>query len=165
MLSALFLATHLTTVCPDLSGRFMLPGEDGHVAIRIVQATCESLTIDWLIYSHPDTSPGTYVIRADGRARRERQWFQGPDSTWLTATWQGEHLEIVAETTPGDSRGVHWELSLGLTSKSNLCVGRRGRVVRGRLARRVGGQAESTDDAFSCVAQETAGGLPAERYP
>jgi hypothetical protein len=157
MLTALLVATHLTMACPDLSGRFTLPGEDGHVAIRIEQVKCDSLIIDWLIYSYPDTSPGTYVVHVDGRARREKQWFHGRDSTWITATWRGDYLEIVSEGSPRNQRGDHWEMSFRLTARNNLCIGMSGNDVRGRLAQRVGREAEPTDDAFTCMARQLDG--------
>lgn len=158
MLSALVITTHVATVCPDLAGQFTLPGEDGHVAITIAQTERESLTIDWLIYSYPDTAPGTYSVRVDGRWRRQKQWFGGADSTWIAASWRGDHVEIVARETPTDSNRVQWRLAFGLTSKRNLCVGFGEGVIRGRLATRAGGQVEVTpDEGFSCSVKESGG--------
>jgi hypothetical protein len=157
MLSALFFAAHAATVRPDLTGRFTLPGEDGRVEITIAQVNCESLTIDWRIFSYPDTAPGTYIVRVDGKARRQEQWFGRSDSTWITATWRGDHLEIAGHEAPNDSSRIQWDLALGLTTKGNLCVGARGAMVRGRLARRAGGQVETTPEDLACTAKETGG--------
>ena len=100
--------------------------EDGHLAINILQANCESLTIDWLIYSYPDTAPGTYLVQVDGRYRRQKHWFGRSDSTWITDTWRGAHLEIVARKSPNDSSRVEWNVALGLTAKRNrVCLAAR----------------------------------------
>src|SRR5262245_26663295 len=100
--------------CPDLSGRFRLNGEDGYVAISVVQSTCEALSIEWNMYSHPDTVRGKHEVRADGTPRRVRQWFGGSDSMFVIAEWRGQHLEIRARKYADNTAPLVWQLALGL---------------------------------------------------
>ena len=158
MLAALFNiglgAVLFAPECPNLTGRYRLNGEDGYVAITITQPNCQSITIDWMIYSYRDTTPGTHTLEVDGRFRRKQQWFGRTDSTWIAASWRGEHLEITSNEARDGSGPVSWELALGLTAKGNLCVGQRpGPTMRGQFADRVGGRPENSPDDPNCVAK------------
>jgi hypothetical protein len=59
--------------CPDLSGRYVLQGEDGRVLVTIRQDRCGKVTIKW---GDDDVEHG---LRLDGTFRRDIAWFGARD--------------------------------------------------------------------------------------
>lgn len=101
------------TVCPDLSGRYVIQGEDGRVFVVIRQTRCASARIEWraVSFSGEIRTTHTYVLD-DKRRTVGRPWDDGKGLS--RATFSGDTLVIVA----GSARA-----SLQLLSNGDLCVG------------------------------------------
>jgi hypothetical protein len=86
MLALLGLVLQATTSapCPDLSGRYLIPGEDGAVTVIIEQMRCEKVTIQWNIRSEPDSSLSRHGLALTGKFQLDTDWF-GASRLQLTA--------------------------------------------------------------------------------
>jgi hypothetical protein len=110
------------TKCPDLSGRYIIQGQDGRVYITIRQTRCEKITIEWLILSYGGTSGTTHALTLDGRFHADTGWF-GERGKRLTSTqFRSNVLEIVSKPneTKGDS--MIWKQSFEMLPDKDLCI-------------------------------------------
>jgi hypothetical protein len=109
-------------LCPDLSGHYVLQGEDGHVDVIIEQTGCERLALEWNIFSYPDTAPSRHVLRLDGRFHPDTGWFGSPGSQLTSARFIGDTLHLVAKASNASrARSLPWEQSF-VTIGDDLCT-------------------------------------------
>ena len=118
ILSLLPLST--PTSCPDLNGHYIKQGEDGRVHMRIVQEGCETISLEYFIYSHPDSSRTQHHFRLDGMAHPDGGWFGAPWSRPVQARFFGDTLALSA--VPHDSIAEWNEARFNLLTSGELCV-------------------------------------------
>jgi hypothetical protein len=107
--------------CPDLSGRYVLPGQDGQVYITIKQSRCERVTIEWLISVYDGTSRTTHVLPLDGRFHPDTGWFGEREKGLTSAQFRSNALEIVSKSK--EKKGaLNWEQSFTLLQNKDLCT-------------------------------------------
>jgi pimeloyl-ACP methyl ester carboxylesterase len=85
--------------CPDLSGKYIIPGEDGSVFVTISQTRCDSINIEWLIYSYPDSSRTNHVLPLDGKFHRDTVWYGGSGTQLTSAQFKADALELAERAT------------------------------------------------------------------
>ena len=105
MLGLLTVAPALTAAsrCPNLSGVYMLQGEDGQVHISIRQRKCDSVTIirksDYL----GTTTSETHILTLDGKEQPDSPWYgHSPVQNISSAKFVGSELVIDVKVA-GDS--------------------------------------------------------------
>ncbi len=161
--TALLLAAR--PACPDLSGRFVIQGEDGRAFITIAQQQCQSVQIDWAITYLGDTSRSTHSFRLDNEFRRDVGWF-GAKGQQLTAV-QLHDSALVITAKPlnaSDSVSGSWRLVLRLLPDGDLCTREyrsadRFAPMTGTLAARARRPGkEGVDDAASRAIEVSCGG-------
>ena len=103
MLALLALLAHATTSapCPDLSGRYLIPGEDGAVTVIIEQSRCETVTIQWNIRSAPDSSFSRHRLALGGEFQLDTGWFGGSRVQLTAARFEGDTLVLSTRAAPG----------------------------------------------------------------
>lgn len=109
--------------CPDLSGLYVLPGEDGHVEIIISQAACQRATIVWQIRSYDSNDREEFAVWLDNVFRPDT--LSGRPRTSATAArFRSDTLEILARPLGGSDRShttrTKWFYR---RSDGDLCVG------------------------------------------
>jgi hypothetical protein len=108
--------------CPDLSGRYVIQGEDGRVYVSIKQTRCERIEIEWLIHSYPETSRTTHLLVLDGKFRADTGWFGGGKQL-TSAQFRSNVLEIVARpATAKDTAAFEWKQSFEVLPNKDLCT-------------------------------------------
>ena len=85
-------STMVQNTCPDLSGRYVIQGEDGRVYVTVKQTRCERITIEWLIHSHPDTSRTTHALPLDGKFHTDTDWFGERGQRLTSAQFRSDTL-------------------------------------------------------------------------
>ena len=107
--------------CPDLSGHFVVQGEDGRVQVRVVQWRCDSVAISYEIHSAGDSSNTHHRFRVDNRPRLDPGWFGDPRRRKTTAAFRADTLVLAA---PADSAELpEWtEARLYLLPSRELCL-------------------------------------------
>jgi hypothetical protein len=115
-------STMAQKTCPDLSGRYVIQGEDGRVFVTITQTRRERITIEWLISSYDGTSRTTHVLALDGRLHTDTGWFGERGKRLTSAQFRSDTLEIVSKSngTRGAS-AFEWRLSFELLPNQDLC--------------------------------------------
>jgi hypothetical protein len=102
MLSALaILLSTATAACPDLSGRYAIPTEDGSVSVVIQQTRCDSVSIQWNIHYNSDSTPTRHLLELSGRFQSDPGWFGDSRAQLTSASFIGDTLVLVARAAPG----------------------------------------------------------------
>jgi hypothetical protein len=85
--------------CPNLSGAYVLQGEDGQVHISIRQRRCDSITVVRKT-SYLDTPivSETHALMLDGKAQPDVPWYgESPRQVRTSAKFVGSELVIEAK--------------------------------------------------------------------
>jgi hypothetical protein len=61
----------------NLSGRYVIQGEDGRVYVSISQAGCTKVSITWESSLFPNRPPAEHHLALDGEFHDDYFWFQG----------------------------------------------------------------------------------------
>ena len=82
--------------CPNLSGAYVLQGEDGQVRISIRQRGCESITIvRKTSYLDAPIVAETHALTLDGKAQPDAPWYgESPRQVRTSAKFVGSELVI-----------------------------------------------------------------------
>jgi hypothetical protein len=109
--------------CPDLTGRYVIQGEDGRVYLTIEQKRCAVVSIEWTT-SYLSNKPrrSTHTLSLDGAFHRDRGWFGASEDQLTSAQFRGSALELVAkplDDRSGARRG--WRMRLELLPNRDLC--------------------------------------------
>jgi hypothetical protein len=111
------------STCPDLSGRYVVQGEDGRVLIHIKQTRCQRITIERMIYSYPDISRTTHQLVLDGKFHADTGWFGERAQRLTSAQFRSVRLEIVSQPAKTkDGAGFAWKQSLEMLPNRDLCT-------------------------------------------
>lgn len=120
---ALLLAGFSSPTCPDLSGLYVLPGEDGHVEIIISQAACQRASIVWQVRAYDSNDRSEYSVSLDKVFRPDT--LKGKANAGATAgRFRGDTLEILVRPldAPSQSHGLRTKWFYR-RSDGDLCVG------------------------------------------
>src|SRR5688572_29934827 len=71
--------------CPNLSGQYVIQGEDGQVGIIIEQQQCERITIVRRSGYLGKIRSETHRLTLDGKAHEDSKWFGGSDNCCETS--------------------------------------------------------------------------------
>jgi hypothetical protein len=139
--------------CPNLSGRYVLAGADGHVIILISQARCASIRIDWSVFAPPNTHRTVHQLALDGRDQPDTAWFRATGYQITAAKFNGRILELTGKSIAASDTGVFmWTGRMASHAGGDLCVGFQVTPTRtwGNVAARVeGGEASAEQRAAS----------------
>jgi hypothetical protein len=155
--AVILLLAHITTPgqggCPNLSGRYVLAGADGHVIIVIAQTRCASIKIDWTVQSPPNTYRTVHQLVLDGRDQPDTAWFRATGYQITAAKFNGRILELTGKSIAESDTGVFmWTGRVASHAGGDLCVGFQVQPAKvwGNVAARVeGGEAAAEQRAAS----------------
>jgi hypothetical protein len=82
-------------LCPDLSGQYVIQGEDGQVRVTITQKGCEEIRIDRTANYHGKTTTEQHNLKIDGKFQGDTPWLGGSDRVQTSAKFISAALEIV----------------------------------------------------------------------
>ena len=105
--------------CPNLSGKFMLQGEDGQVHISMIQHGCERITIIRQSGYLGHITTERHVLKIDGKAQKDSPWLGGLRQAMTAAKFVGSELQVEIQT-PGDLTET---MVYSLNSDTNLLEG------------------------------------------
>jgi hypothetical protein len=98
--------------CPDLSGRYMIQGEDGQVHISIQQERCDRITIRREIGYLGTITGETHVLKLNGTAQDDPPWFGGTEQYKTSAKFNDAVLQIEGTSNAGTTLTVIYSLNL-----------------------------------------------------
>ena len=106
--------------CVDLSGRYVLQGEDGQVFVTIDQTECQRIAIDWGGSVEHQLKSDKHDLALDGEFHDDADWFgeQGRQST--SATFVGWGIQLVGKPTSTADTFV-WKHNLDPLPNGDLC--------------------------------------------
>jgi hypothetical protein len=145
-----------STRCPDLSGRYVLHGEDNRVYMTITQTRCARITIAWKIVEQRATSTSVHTIYLDGKFHRGGG-LAGASSTPATLAnqlvsgrFRADTLEIIAKPASLTTTRAGQTQQLIRRTNKDLCVrdfDRHGRPTPGTLAALQASPTTKSEDA------------------
>lgn len=120
---ALLLGQLAPATCPDLSGLYVLPGEDGHVEIIVSQAACLRVTVVWQIRNYDSNDREEYSASLDAVLRADTvNGVLRPEA--MGARFRGDTLEFLTRpvnaATPSRAQRIKWFYR---RADGDLCVG------------------------------------------
>lgn len=120
---ALLFAGISSPACPDLSGLYVLPGEDGHVEIIISQVACQRASIVWQVRTYDSNDRSEYSVSLDNVFRVDS--LKARATAGATAgRFRADTLEILVRPmdAPPQSQGIRTKWFYR-RSDGDLCVG------------------------------------------
>jgi hypothetical protein len=116
-------ASNPRVACPNLSGDYVIQGEDGRVYINIVQTGCKRMTMVWNNVSYAnDPSLSKHVLALDGQFHGDSGWFGFRERVLISARLRSGRLEIVAKSiNPADTTGFLWKHVIEPLPGGDLC--------------------------------------------
>ena len=117
----LLAATVTQVPCPDLSGQYLLQGEDGRVEFLIQQRGCQEITIIRKATYLGKTTLERHLLKIDGYFHADNPWFGGRDKITTSSRFIGQQLEIVA-ASPRDIASIYWKTRYELLPNKDLSI-------------------------------------------
>jgi hypothetical protein len=118
----LYLAT-AGTACPNLSGGYVIQGEDGQVYVGIAQTRCEHMTVTWESSMTIHRAVIRHFLTLDGRPHADGPWFGERVGGLTSAALLGDTLDIVMHVpTMKHANGAPYAMRLVVLSSGDLCV-------------------------------------------
>jgi hypothetical protein len=100
-----------TPQCADLSGRYMIQGEDGQVHIYIQQERCDRITIHREIGYLGTMTGETHVLKLDGTDQEDPPWFGETEQYKTSARFNDSALHIEARSNSSSILRVIYSLN------------------------------------------------------
>src|SRR5262245_31129588 len=97
--------------CPDLSGRYMIQGEDGQVHISIEQERCDRATIRREIGYLGTITGEKHLLRLDGTVQEDPPWFGETERYQTSAKFNDSVLHIEARSNGGSTLTIIYSLT------------------------------------------------------
>jgi hypothetical protein len=98
--------------CLNLSGQYLIQGEDGQVRISIEQQRCERISIIRRSGYLGRITSETHTLTLDGKVRKDLPWFGGSDECCETsAAFVGPTLRIEARAAQGPVLTITYSLT------------------------------------------------------
>jgi hypothetical protein len=108
--------------CKDLSGHYVIQGEDGRVYITLAQTRCTRIAMDWKSSSYAHESRWRHVLMLDGRSHLEAEWY-GSGRQLTSAQLRSGKLDIVVRPPKSvDTTTFLWKRVLELLPNGDICV-------------------------------------------
>lgn len=109
--------------CPDLSGDYVIQGEDGRVYVSIVQTRCSRIRIGWNYGAFRSGRDSTHFLSLDGEFHRDTGWFGSRQPQRTSARLFANRLEIISQPTrPDNATGFIGKHILQVLSNGDLCT-------------------------------------------
>src|SRR5262245_55272437 len=107
-------ATPVVTVpeCPNLSGKYMIQGEDGQVHISIEQVRCDRATIRRESGYLGTITREQHTFKLDGTVQEDPPWFGGTEPYKTSAKFKESFLRIEAKSNSRITLTVIYSLTL-----------------------------------------------------
>jgi hypothetical protein len=112
--------------CPNLSGNYMIQGEDGQVHIAIEQHGCDRIDIVRKNNYLGEITSETHNLKLDGQERKDSPWFGGSEQYSTSAKFIGSRLQIKARTTGGSTLTMIYSLAPSRDLLEEVSTGSRG---------------------------------------
>jgi hypothetical protein len=97
--------------CPDLSGKFVLQGEDGQVHITIRQQGCERIRIVRASGYLGEVTTETHAFKIDGQPQKDSGWFGSRETLQTSAHFQGKQLKLQGQYPAGEKLVMVYSLT------------------------------------------------------
>jgi hypothetical protein len=112
--------TNQRIVCPDLSGQYIIQGEDGRVFVNIVQTRCKRIAIEW---NNDPSASSRHILALDGRFHVDSGWFGSGERLLTSARMRSGGLEIITKPAKSaDTKAYLWKHVLELLPNGDLCT-------------------------------------------
>jgi hypothetical protein len=109
----------LAARCPNLSGHYMIQGEDGQVHIYVQQNACDRIVIERRTSYLGKITSEKHSLRLDGKPQVDMAWLGQPGKVETSAKFDGDVLRVVTKAASTDSQStMKWNYSL--TARRNL---------------------------------------------
>lgn len=116
--------------CPDLSGAYVMQGEDGQVQIVITQHDCDRIEIVRNNNYLGTVSSERHTLKLDGKDQKDSPWLGSPEQYRISAKFVGSELHVKARTTTGSALTMIYSLNSagdlledGLTARRVVPIG------------------------------------------
>ena len=100
-----------TPKCPDLSGKYLLQGEDGQVYISIEQKRCDRASIRREIGYLGTITGEKHLLKLDGTVREDPPWFGEAEPYKTSAKFNDSALHIEAKSKSGSTLTMIYSLT------------------------------------------------------
>jgi hypothetical protein len=97
--------------CPNLSGNYMIQGEDGQVHIAIHQHECDRINIVRKNNYLGTIRSETHILKLDGKDQKDSPWFGSSEQYRTSAKFVGSELRVKARTTSGSTLTMIYSLT------------------------------------------------------
>ena len=104
-------AVAITPKCPDLSGRYMIQGEDGQVYFSIKQTRCDRASIRREIGYLGTITGEKHLLRLDGSFQEDPPWFGEEEPYKTSAKFNDSALHIEARSNRGNTLTMIYSLT------------------------------------------------------
>ena len=106
-------ATEATTAprCPNLSGTYVIQGEDGQVHISVEQERCDRVTIRRETSYLGRITGEKHMLNLDGLFQEDQPWFGGTGGYKTLTMFNGSALHIQARSNRGSTARMIYSLT------------------------------------------------------
>ena len=141
--------------CVNFSGRYVIQGEDGRVAVHIEQTRCARIAVSWESSMYPNARPLVHSLALGGAFQRDAGWFGARESQRTAATLRARTLELFRlPVTARQNASRELMLRLELLADGDLCVSS-ARTSSISPAKRAGRQRDEGEGAADAVARRS----------
>jgi hypothetical protein len=84
-------------VCPNLTGRYLIQGDDGQVSLTISQKGCDEIRIDRTVNHLGKTTTEHHNLRLDGKFQSDTPWPGNSEPPQTAAKFISAALEIIVK--------------------------------------------------------------------
>jgi hypothetical protein len=105
--------------CPNLSGHYMIQGEDGQVHIYVQQNACDRIVIERRTSYLGKITTEKHSLRLDGKPQVDMAWLAQSGKAETSAKFDGDVLRVVTKAASSDSQ-VTMKWNYSLTARRNL---------------------------------------------
>jgi len=82
-------------LCPDLTGQYLIQGDDGPIRLTISQTGCEEIRIDRTANHLGKITTEQHNLRIDGKFQSDTPWLGSSDRIQTSAKFISAALEII----------------------------------------------------------------------
>jgi hypothetical protein len=112
--------------CPNLSGNYLIQGEDGQVKISINQHGCDRIKIVRRSGYLGTTTAEKHSLRLDATNQKDSPWLGEAEKCRTSAKFVGSELQVEATTRRGATLTLIYSLSPDRDLLEAALIGRRG---------------------------------------